>query len=182
MLVTVGRVGRAHGIAGAVSVDVRTDEPERRFAPGTVLVATGPDRPERPLVVSAARPHSGRLLVSFDRVTDRTAAEALRGAVLSAEVDPDERPEDPEEFYDHQLVGLEVRAADGAVAGTVTAVLHLPVQDTLTIQDGDGREILVPFVRDLVPHVDVAAGHLVVADRPGLLDPGSDADAEPLRA
>lgn len=170
MRVVVGRVTRAHGLRGEVGVDVRTDEPERRFAAGSSLVCG-----DRTLIVAAARRHSGRLLVSFDRVDDRTAAEALHGSVLEAEIDPAELPADTDEFYDHQLVGLAVRRADDVAApaiGTVTAVLHLPDQDTLAVDvDVDGREVLVPFVSDLVPEVDLVAGFVTVADVPGLLDP-----------
>ena len=165
MLVVVGRIGRAHGIRGELNVEIRTDEPERRFAPGSTIVCDG-----RPLTVASSRHHSGRLLVAFREVPDRTAAEQLHGGLLEAEIDASERPDDPEEFYDHQLVGLEVRGPDDSVAGTVSAVVHLPEQDTLVV-DADGREVLVPFVSALVPTVDVTAGYLRLSDVPGLLDP-----------
>lgn len=165
MLVVIGRIGRAHGIRGELSIDIRTDEPERRFAPGSSLVCGS-----RRLTVTSSRHHSGRLLVVFDEVADRTAAEQLTGGLLQAEIDPTEIPDDPEEFYDHQLVDLEVRAADGTVVGTITSVLHLPEQDSLVI-DADGRELLVPFVEALVPDVDVAEGFVRLADVDGLLDP-----------
>ena len=167
MRVVIGRVTRAHGLRGEVGVDVRTDEPERRFAVGSSVHVGA-----RTLTVSASRRHSGRLLVSFEQVPDRTAAEALHGTVVEADIDPSDLPDDPDEFYDHQLVGLEVRrgATDGPVVGTVTAVLHLPDQDTLAV-DVDGHEVLVPFVTELVPEVDVTAGCVTVAEVPGLLDP-----------
>ncbi len=164
MLVVIGRIARAHGLRGELGVQIRTDEPERRFAPGSSVVCGG-----RTLTVASSRHHSGRLLVSFEQVTDRTAAEALHGSVLEAHVDPADLPDDPEEFYDHQLVGLEARRGD-TVVGTVTAVLHLPDQDTLAV-DVDGREVLIPFVTELVPVVDVTGGFVTVADVPGLLDP-----------
>jgi len=165
VLVVVGRIGRAHGIRGELSVDIRTDEPERRFAPGSSLVCG-----DRVLTVRSSRHHSGRQLVAFEEVPDRTAAEQLTGTLLEAEIDPTELPDDPEEFYDHQLVDLDVRAADDTVVGTVTAVLHLPEQDSLVI-DVDGREVTVPFVGALVPDVDLAAGYVRLSDVPGLLDP-----------
>lgn len=168
--VVVGRIGRAHGVRGEVSVDVRTDEPERRFAVGTRL-RVAPDRPRATVVVAAVRPHAGRLLVTFDQVLDRSAAEQLRGATLAVDVDETERPDDPEEFYDHQLVGLAVKDDAGAAVGAVEAVLHLPAQDVLAVRRIDGREVLVPFVAEIVPVVDVAARHVVVVDRIGLLDP-----------
>lgn len=165
MLVVVGRLSRAHGIRGEIAVTVRTDEPERRFAPGSSLVCG-----DRTLTVRSSRHHSGRLLVAFEEVPDRTAAEQLTGTLLEAEIDPGEVPDDPEEFYDHQLVDLAVQTADGTIVGTVTAVLHLPEQDSLVV-DLDGREVIVPFVEALVPDVDLAAGHVRLSDVPGLLDP-----------
>ncbi len=164
--VVVGRIGRAHGIRGEVAIDVRTDEPDRRFAPKSILVAG-----DRTLTVSKMRWHSGRLLVAFSEVADRTAAELLRGTVLEADVDPDELPADEGEFYDRQLIGLEVRNAADAVIGTITAVAHHGEQDTLVLRLGSGDEILVPFVSEIVPIVDLAGGYVVVTDVPGLLDP-----------
>lgn len=163
----VGRIGRAHGIRGEVSVQTLTDEPERRFAPGSSVVV----RPQgRTLTVTASRPHQGRLLVAFAEVDDRTAAESLRGAQLVSDVDVEDRPDDPEEFYDHQLVGLAVEVA-GTARGTVVDVLHLPSQDVLAVRRADGAEVLVPFVTALVPEVDLDGGRVEVADVPGLLDP-----------
>jgi 16S rRNA processing protein RimM len=188
--VVVGRIGKAHGVRGEVSVEPRTDEPERRFADGSVLLVrspagrTGPETGGAPpsgrpthLCVSSTRWHQSRLLLTFEGVTDRTAAEALRGLLLVAEVDADERPEDPEEFYDHQLVGLEVRTMDAVRVGTVTEVVHGPGQDLLSVRATDGREVLVPFVAALVPEVDVVTGHVVVVDQPGLLTPAVDDEA-----
>jgi 16S rRNA processing protein RimM len=193
--VVVGRIGRAHGIRGEVSVEPRSDEPDRRFVEGAVLAVepesagrpassgrgtTGaPATRERPLTaltVVSRRWHQGRLLVRFAEAADRTAAEQLRGLVLSVEVDVDERPEDPEEFYDHQLVGLQAVTTGGEPVGEVASVAHTAAQDLLVIVRDDGTEVLVPFVEALVPVVDVAAGRLEVADRPGLLTPLPDED------
>jgi 16S rRNA processing protein RimM len=169
MQVIVGRIGRPHGIRGEVGVEVRTDEPDRRFAVGaTVLTDT---TPTRTLTVTSARWHSGRLLVGLAGVPDRTAAEALRNVVVLSEVDEDEKPEDSDEFYDRDLVGLAVRDESGAEVGSVAGVVHLPGQDLLEVSRPDGRTVLVPLVAELVPTIDVGAGFLVVADRPGLLDP-----------
>jgi 16S rRNA processing protein RimM len=178
MQVVVGRIGKAHGLRGEVSVELRTDEPERRFAVGTVLTTGtprggaphGPDRP-RSLRVDGTRWHQSRLLVTFAEITDRTLAEAARGLVLLATVEEQESPEDPEEFYDHQLVGLQVLTGDGRVVGELTEVVHGSAQDLLSVRTGDGREVLVPFVSQLVPTVDVPGGRIVVEDRPGLLAP-----------
>jgi 16S rRNA processing protein RimM len=174
--VVVGRIGRAHGIRGEVSVEPRTDEPDRRFAIGTALRAEPTGRPAAPgdpstLTVRAARRHQGRLLVTFEEAADRTTAERLRGLVLSVDVPADESPEDPEEYYDHQLVGLRVQTTDGAEVGDLVEVRHGAAQDLLVVRTPEGKDVLVPFVTALVPEVDVHAGRLVVADRPGLLDP-----------
>ena len=181
--VVVGRVGRAHGLKGEVSVELRTDEPERRFADGAVLrtrtpQGTPPQGAHRPstLTVLGTRWHRSRLLVTFAELADRTAAETVRGLSLVTDVDTDERPEDPEEFYDHQLVGLAVGTTEGAAVGEVTEVRHGAGQDLLVVRTTDGREVLVPFVSALVPLVDVHGGRVEVADRPGLLTPLPDED------
>lgn len=164
MRLVVGRIGRAHGIRGEVSVELRTDEPDVRFATGAQLHTSS-----RSLTVASTRRHQGRLLVRFAGVPDRTAAEALQGTLLEVDVDPDVAPDDPEEFYDHQLIGLVVRSG-GVDRGHVTDVVHGPEQDLLVV-DVDGTEVLIPFVTELVPTIDVAGGLVEVADRPGLIDP-----------
>jgi 16S rRNA processing protein RimM len=176
MLVTVGRVGRAHGVRGEVSVDVRTDSPEVRFAVGTALVAE--PAAAGPLTVAHARWHSGRLLVRFEGVRDRSAAERLRGVRLLADLAESERPEDPEEFYDHQLTGLAVLRTDGRPVGVVAEVLHLPGQDLLAVRRTSGAEALVPFVAEIVPVVDLAAGEIVINPPPGLLEPAASDETD----
>lgn len=171
--VVVGRIGKPHGIRGEVTVDVRTDEPEKRYVPGARLLAQPPRGsafPHRELVVRRTRWHQSVLLVAFFELPDRTAAETARGVVLRARVPADESPEDPEEFYDHQLEGLAAYDVDGTHLGEVTGLVH-GAQDLLRLRTVDGREVLVPFVTALVPEVDVAGGRLVVADRPGLVRP-----------
>ncbi|MFL6088685.1 MAG: ribosome maturation factor RimM [Aeromicrobium sp.] len=163
--VVVGRIGRAHGIRGELAVEVRTDEPERRFATSARLHGG-----DRTLTVSRTRWHSGRLLVTFAEVPDRTAAEGLRGTLLEVDVDRAEQPTDDGEFYDRQLIGLEARTAGGDAFGMVASVVHHGEQDTLVISRPSGADVLVPFVADLVPTVDLSGGHVVVADVPGLLD------------
>ena len=169
--VVVGRIGKAHGIRGEVSVDPRTDEPERRFVHGAVLAAARPNGSDpRELTIRSTRWHQDRLLVVFEEIPDRNAAEASRGLVLSVLIDPADSPDDPDEFYDHQLVGLAAYTTDGDEVGEVTEVIHTAGQDLLAIKTPTG-EVLVPFVCALVPVVDVAAGRLEIADRPGLLTP-----------
>jgi len=169
--VVIGRIGKPHGLRGEVTVELRTDEPERRFAAGTTVRAETPRGSAAPwpaLTVSATRWHQTTLLVRFDELPDRTTAEAARGLLLHATVPADETPDDPDEFYDHQLVGLAAHDLDGARLGEVTAIIH-GAQDLLQIHTSDGRDALVPFVSALVPEVDLAAGRVVVADRPGLV-------------
>jgi 16S rRNA processing protein RimM len=164
----VGRVARAHGIRGEVLVEVRTDSPEDRFVAGGVLATDPADA--GPLTVDSVRPHSGRLRVAFAGVADRSAAEALRGVRLVVDSDDLPPPEDPEEFHDHQLTGLAAVGPDGAALGEVVDVVHSPGTDLLVVDRGGDGELLVPFVRDIVPTVDLAAGRLVVDPPPGLLE------------
>ncbi|WP_199562130.1 ribosome maturation factor RimM [Micromonospora deserti] len=197
-MLIVGRIGKPHGIRGEVTVEVRTDEPEVRFAPGVVLRTTpgvtppsgrsdrvpptepgaappppGPGEPYRipaELTVESVRWHQGRLLVAFEGVLDRSVAEALRGTLLvvdSADVAP---PEDPEEFHDHQLIGLAVVTPAGERLGEVARIDHAPASDLLVLRRPEGRTALIPFVKAIVPEVDLAGGRVVVDPPGGLLD------------
>ncbi|KOG66680.1 16S rRNA processing protein RimM [Streptomyces griseoflavus] len=168
MQLVVARIGRAHGIKGEVTVEVRTDEPELRLAPGAVLATDPPTA--GPLTIETGRVHSGRLLLRFEGVRDRTGAEALRNTLLIAEVDPEEVPEDPEEFYDHQLIDLDVVTTDGTPVGRITEISHLPYQDLLIVRRPDGGEIMIPFVSEIVPEIDLAEQKAVVDPPVGLLD------------
>ncbi len=163
--VIVGRVGRAHGIRGDVSIDLSTDEPGRRFYAGaTVTLSSG-----RKLTVEKTVWQRGRLLVSFAGFPDRTAVEKLTGEVLSALVPASETPSEKDEYFDRQLIGLKVLDHSGEEAGTVRDVLHLPSQDLLEVTTEAGPR-LIPFVRALVPTVDMEAGTLQLADVEGLLE------------
>ncbi len=174
--VVVGRIGKPHGLRGEVTVEVRTDEPERRFVVGAMLAAEPPRGSASGLTsleIASLRWHQTTLLVRFAELGDRTAAEGARGTLLLADVPADATPEDPDEFYDHQLVGLRVDDLEGTAIGEVTGVVH-GAQDLLQVRASDGRPTLVPFVAALVPEVDLAAGRVVVADRPGLVAPYPD--------
>jgi 16S rRNA processing protein RimM len=171
--VVVGRIGKPHGIRGEVTVDVRSDEPDRRFQPGARLAAEPPRGSAfhlGALTVGRVRWHQSTLLVAFDELPDRNAAESARGVVLRTTVAADETPDDPDEFYDHQLEGLAAHDVDGTHLGEVVGVLH-GAQDLLRVRTNDGREALVPFVAALVPEVDLPGGRVVIADRPGLVQP-----------
>ncbi|ACU39732.1 ribosome maturation factor RimM [Actinosynnema pretiosum subsp. pretiosum] len=170
MDVVVGRVAKAHGIRGELAVDVRTDSPEARFALGSVLAAKLRDGTSRDLTVAAARYHSGRLLVRFEEVLTRDVAELLRGTLLLGSTDALPPTDDPDEFYDHQLEGLAAELADGTRIGTVKEIVHGPGGELLVLVREDGSEALVPFVRQIVPTVDVAGGRVVVDPPEGLLD------------
>ncbi|MFE7260506.1 ribosome maturation factor RimM [Streptomyces sp. NPDC057592] len=168
MQLVVARIGRAHGIKGEVTVEVRTDEPELRLGPGAVL-ATEPAG-AGPLTIETGRVHSGRLLLRFEGVRDRTAAEALRNTLLIADVDPAELPEDPEEFYDHQLMDLDVVLVDGTEIGRITEITHLPSQDLFIVERPDGSEVMIPFVEEIVTEIDLAEQRAVITPPPGLID------------
>lgn len=168
MLLVVGRVGRAHGLHGDVGVDVRTDSPDERFAPGAVLVTDPADR--GPLTVESARVHSGRLLVHFAGADDRDAAEALRGTTLLIDSGQLAEPDEPDVWHDHQLVGVAVETVGGESVGTVADVLHLPAQDVLVVRRDDDSEVLVPFVAEIVPEVDLPGGRIRIELPPGLLE------------
>ncbi|MGW2432368.1 ribosome maturation factor RimM [Streptomyces sp. NPDC001640] len=168
MQLVVARIGRAHGIKGEVTVEVRTDEPELRLAPGAVL-ATEPAS-VGPLTIATGRVHSGRLLLRFDGVQDRTGAEALRNTLLIAEIDPDELPEGEDEYYDHQLMDLDVVTVDGTEVGQITEISHLPHQDLFVVERPDGTEVLIPFVEEIVTEIDLEEQRAVIDPPPGLID------------
>ncbi|MDQ1048893.1 ribosome maturation factor RimM [Streptomyces sp. V4I2] len=168
MQLVVARIGRAHGIKGEVTVEVRTDEPELRLAPGAVL-ATDPAS-AGPLTIETGRVHSGRLLLRFEGVRDRTAAEALRNILLIAEIDPEALPEEEDEYYDHQLMDLDVVTEDGTEVGRITEISHLPSQDLFIVERPDGSEVMIPFVEEIVTEIDLEEQRAVISPPPGLID------------
>jgi 16S rRNA processing protein RimM len=173
MQLVVGRISRPHGVRGELAVEVRTDDPELRLAAGAVL-ATEPAA-AGPLTVTRARWHSGRLLLTFDGVTDREQADQLRGVLLVVDSAELEDIADPDEFRDHQLIGLTVIGPGGEHIGEVSDVLHHG-QDLLVIAGAGqraGAEIMVPFVAELVPQVDLPGRRLVIDPPAGLLDAGA---------
>ncbi|MEU7821041.1 ribosome maturation factor RimM [Catellatospora sp. NPDC049133] len=171
MLLIVGHVMRAHGIRGEVLVHPRTDEPALRFAAGSTLivepaVAGLPGK----LTVESARPHSGELIVTFVEIPDRNMAELAKSAVLNVDSAEVPAPEDPDEFLDHQLVGLDVVTVGGEPLGKVLRIDHAPASDLLVVRMPDGRTGLIPFVSAIVPEVDVAGGRITVDPPGGLFD------------
>lgn len=171
----IGRIGRPHGVGGEVVVKIRTDEPERRFVEGATIVAERErDGTRRSLVLESMRPQNDDLLVCFAGIDDRTAAEDIGGSLLMADVPIADRPDDEDEFYDHQLIGLSAFDSDGAHLGEVREVLHLPLQDALSVVDAGGRELLFPFVAEIVTDVRVTdangPGRVTITPPEGLLD------------
>ncbi len=169
----VARIGRAHGIRGEVSIEVRTDVPGQRFVPGAVLTLVPPENgsaesPWTSLTIRSVREHSGTTLLAFQEVRDRSAAGQLRHHLLEAEVD--DGPGEDDAWYGHELAGLRAVSPSGQDLGTVLSLEVGPAQDRLLIRRPDGQQRLVPFVRQLVPSVDVAAGQVVIDAPPGLLD------------
>jgi 16S rRNA processing protein RimM len=187
VLLVVGQIGKPHGIRGEVSVYVRTDEPSERFVAGSEFVTEIP-RDRRvssgpaasvpgvayqvppSLVAESVRWHQGRAIVQFEGVADRNVAEALRGVLLQVESSTLKPPSDPDEFHDHQLVGLAVVSVDGVALGTVARIDHAPASDLIVLDKSGGGTALIPFVSQLVPTVDVPGGRIVVDLPEGLLE------------
>lgn len=170
MELTVGRVVKAHGITGELVVEVRTDDPELRFAPGAALRAKHRDGRQRNYIVEAARQHGARLLLRLAGVFDRDAAEALRGSLFV--VDSTELPEitEADTYYDHQLEGLAVLTVAGERVGTITEVLHTAAGELLAVRRADGGELLVPFVAAIVTAVSLTQRTVEIDPPDGLLE------------
>ena len=157
MKLNVGRIGKAHGILGEATIEVRTDEAEDRFAIGAVLQTEC----HGDLTVASARVHNGLLLLGFEGIEDRNGIEELRNELLYAEVDIDAPGIDEDDYHVLQLVGCKAYLVDGDEFGTVTDVLNLPGQDVLAIKTDSG-EVLIPFVHQLVPVVDIKKKSMTV--------------------
>jgi 16S rRNA processing protein RimM len=165
MLLIVGRIGRVHGVRGEVTVEVRTDSPEERFQVGT-QIATDPAK-FGPLTITGQRWHNGILLLTFDGVSDRGAAEKIKNVLLMAEVDISES--DTDEFHVQLLIGSTIELVDGTVLGTIDDVLTTKGQNLLSFIRG-GKQVLIPFVKAIVPTVDIAARKVVITPPDGLID------------
>ena len=166
MQLVVARIGRAHGVLGEATIEVRTDQPEDRFYIGSVL-ATEPTT-FGPLTITSVRDHNGTLLLGFQGVNDRNQVEELRNVLLLAEVDI-EAVSSKDDFHVQQLLQCQVSTQDGVELGPVTDVINLPGQDVLAV-DYNGREVLIPFVKAIVPVVDVKNRKITIVPPAGLLD------------
>lgn len=167
----IGRLTKAHGLKGALKLELFTDEPEKRFVPGaefTLQVPTASKWHGKTLRLIELRWYNGHAVGFFEGVDDRTEAETLVKAILWVSQDVKELPEEPDAWYDHQLVGLSA-VRDGSPVGTVVRVDHFPAQDLLAIKT-DAGEVLVPFVKAIVPEVDLAAGTVTLTPPTGLFE------------
>ncbi|WP_375406555.1 ribosome maturation factor RimM [uncultured Amnibacterium sp.] len=173
----VGRLTKAHGLKGGLKLELFTDDPDRRFTPGSSFALQVPEESPwhgKRLELAELRWYNGMPVGFFVDVADRSAAESLAKAILWIDQDPDEAAE-PDAWYDHQLVGLDV-VRDGLTVGVIDRLEHMPAQDLLVVRvddpsTGSAREVLVPFVRAIVPEVDVEGGRVVVTPPDGLLEP-----------
>ncbi|MSO26630.1 MAG: ribosome maturation factor RimM [Candidatus Nanopelagicales bacterium] len=173
MRVVVGRIGKPHGLRGQVTVELRTDEPDERFAQGSVLFADGA---VGKLTVAEIHWHSGRLLVSFVGYESRSAAESLRGTMVEVERDEAASPTEQDEYYDSALIGCRVETLRGELVGLVDDVVHLPSQELLSVVTATGREVLIPFVSQIVPTVDLANRRILIDPPIGLIEEPADAN------
>ncbi len=156
MRLLVGRIGRAHGILGEATIEIRTDEPDRRFAIGSAVQTDS----HGDLKVVSGRVHNGILLLGFEGITDRNSIEKLRNTLLYADVDINESNDD-DEYHVMQLIGCFAVLESGEAFGEITDVVNLPGQDLLAIKTAQGEQ-LIPFVHQLVPTVDIASKKVVV--------------------
>jgi 16S rRNA processing protein RimM len=169
----VGRLVKAHGLKGALKVELYTDDPDRRFVPGAAFTLQVPEASPwhgRSVTVREFRWMNSHPVIFLEEIEDRDAAESIVRAILWIEEDATATAED-DAWYDHQLVGLDV-VRDGVSVGRVVRVEHLPAQDLLIVKPAEGgdREVLVPFVKAIVPEVDVAGGRVIVTPPPGLFE------------
>jgi len=174
MQLQVARIGKPHGIRGEVTVQVLTDAPGDRFVPGTEFVVE--PAAAGPLTVHSARWNKDILLLAFEEIETRNEAETLRGARLFIETEELDDNDD-EGWYEHELVGLEARVGS-QVVGKVSGLNTMPVQDLLVVETPDGKEILIPFVEQIVPEVNVEEGYVLLTPPAGLFEINAeDADA-----
>ncbi|MCR2809390.1 MULTISPECIES: ribosome maturation factor RimM [unclassified Microbacterium] len=179
----VGRLVKAHGLKGALKLELYTDDPEGRFTPGATFTLQVPESSPwhgKVLTVREFRWMNSHAIAFFEGVDDRAGAEELVRAILWIDQDPADIPTEDDAWYDHQLIGLDV-VRDGEVVGRVVRIDHFPAQDLLTVRVRGDQEVLVPFVKAIVPEVDIAGGRVLVTPPPGLFEdlPGDDDDATP---
>ena len=163
MQLVVGRIGRAHGVLGEATIEVRTDDADLRFAVGNAVTLEN----SKKLIIKSSRWHNQVLLLSFDGITDRNQIEELRDQLISAEVDTSAMA--PGEYHYQQLIGSQVFLQSGDQVGVVGEIVKLPGQDLLSVDKG-GSQVLVPMVKQIIISIDVAAKKIVINPPEGLLD------------
>lgn len=174
----VGRLLKAHGLKGAIKVEMYTDDPAARFVPGSVYTLQVPDESEwfgKTLTLIELKWYNDSPVAFFEGITDRNASESLIKAILWIDEDTDSRPAEEDAWYDHQLIGLTVRR-DGVAVGTIARVDHMPAQDLLIVDTANG-EVMIPFVKAIVSSVDIAAGTMDVTPPIGLFEEPAEDDA-----
>ena len=167
----VGRLTKAHGLKGAIKLELFTDDPGRRFVPGAVFtlqVPTGSPWHGKKIELVELRWYNQHAVGFFKDVPDRTTAEGLAKAILWIESDAAEQSDEEDAWYDHQLIGLAVMR-DGEKIGTISRLEHMPAQDLLIVKT-PGGDVMIPFVKAIVPVVDVKAGTVTITPPPGLLE------------
>ncbi len=174
MDVVVGRLGRPHGVHGEISVEVRTDDPENRFAIGAKITVK---ENNKKLTVASTRWHLSKLLIKFEEIQDRTQVDAVRGKLLVVEVDPNEATLGNNQFYEFQLIDLEVFNTNNEKLGVVKEVLPGSAQALIVVKTLDNKEVMVPFVNQLVPEVDIKNKRVVMNPPSGLFDEENAEDA-----
>jgi len=174
VLLVVGRIGRAHGVHGEATIEIRTDLPEERFYIGATF--TTDPKHLGPLTIESLRDHNGILLLKFKEAANRNAIEALRNTLLLADIDMEQEAAYEDEYHVQQLIGCEVVDGTGARLGELTDVLNLPGQDVLAVATARG-EVLIPFIHEFVPEIDIDVKRIVVTPPPGLLELGETGSA-----
>lgn len=175
----VGRLVKAHGLKGAIKLELYTDSPNQRFQPGQILELQVPETSEwfgKTITVTELRFYNQAPVLFLEGIDNRSKAETLIRAILLIETEADDLPEEPEAWYDHQLVGLEALVGEESV-GIVTRVDHLPAQDLLAIETANG-EVLVPFVKQIVPEVNVSLGQVRISPPDGLFEVNRETGAK----
>lgn len=168
----VGRLLKAHGLKGAIKLELYTDSPKERFVPGAVLTLQVPNESPwfgKTVTVKEVRWYNNQPVIFLEGIEDRTQAETLIKAILLVDQDLNETPTEPDAWYDQQLVGLKVYR-DGNEIGSVSVVEHMPAQDLLIIKTLDDKEVMLPFVKQMVPEVDIAGGKITITPPMGLFE------------
>jgi 16S rRNA processing protein RimM len=175
----VGRLLKAHGLKGAIKLELYTDDPALRFVPGSVYTLQVPDESPwvgKTITLKELKWYNDHAVVFLDGIDDRDAAESLVKAILWVDEDQDSRPVEEDAWYDYQLIGLTVRR-NGHAVGTIARVDHFPSQDLLIVDTGDA-EVLVPFVKAIVTGVDIEAGTMDIDPPIGLFEEPVDDEPE----